>query len=346
MATDVLPKLFQKIASFDVNMRHGSVLAIGEIVLALKPIEANEPGKYFTPYLIENVSNLVASFQKKDQFKGLSGEMMYQSSCELIRNCSKANIPITEHCIQSWQTIIDDCIVKNSAPIRNAAIGALKELATVHYVHDGRITANHQILQRYIRGAKEDLWEFVRMGYVSAIGALPTFILKLDLLSLYSTLIFCALTPIDRRTIMTNNELADMVDNATEANWSEARRDSVKALSNVVETFGFEKTQWLDVVELDKVVNCYLVALQEYTIDNRGDIGAWVREAAMVALSKLIVACPAQMMKSEWVHALTTGLLQQAVEKIDRTRALAGKLFCRVIQWWDCLQYYLVHSYE
>lgn len=30
--------------------------------------------------------------------------------------------------------------------------------------------------------------------------------------------------------------------------------------------------------------NCYLLALKEYTIDSRGDIGAWVREAAMIGL--------------------------------------------------------------
>lgn len=30
--------------------------------------------------------------------------------------------------------------------------------------------------------------------------------------------------------------------------------------------------------------DCYLLALKEYTIDSRGDIGAWVREAAMNGL--------------------------------------------------------------
>lgn len=31
----------------------------------------------------------------------------------------------------------------------------------------------------------------------------------------------------------------------------------------------------------NKIINCYLKAMDEYTLDNRGDIGAWVREAAM-----------------------------------------------------------------
>lgn len=61
--------------------------------------------------------------------------------------------------------------------------------------------------------------------------------------------------------------------------WAESRRDSVKAISKVVATFGFEDAGCLEV--LDDVFVCLLRALLEYTVDDRGDIGAWVREAAM-----------------------------------------------------------------
>lgn len=336
VSSEILPKLFQKTTSLDVNMRHGCVLAIGEIVLSLKNIEDSikQPGIYITIDLVEMLSGLIDKFQKKDQFKGLSGEMMYQCSCDFIRNCSIANVPVTTNCIQTWQSVIDESIIKNSIPIRGAAIAAIREVAIAHYERDERMATNQDILQRYVQGAKEDLWEFARMGYVSAIGALPAFMLTPNLKQVMSTLIICALTPIDRKTLLNNDELADMIDSAAETNWSEARRDSVKALSNVLETLGFEQNEWLHIIGLDKVVNCFLIALQEYTIDNRGDIGAWVREAAMVALFKLIVACPNEHLKPEWIHAATNGFLQQAVEKIDRTRALAGKLFCRVVQWY------------
>lgn len=35
---------------------------------------------------------------------------------------------------------------------------------------------------------------------------------------------------------------------------------------------------------MPNLYNCYLLALKEYTIDSRGDIGAWVREAATIGL--------------------------------------------------------------
>jgi hypothetical protein len=35
---------------------------------------------------------------------------------------------------------------------------------------------------------------------------------------------------------------------------------------------------------LDHIYGCFLEGLTEYTMDTRGDIGAWVREAAMTGL--------------------------------------------------------------
>jgi Tubulin folding cofactor D C terminal len=88
--------------------------------------------------------------------------------------------------------------------------------------------------------------------------------------------------------------------------------------------FGSEK-------HLADVTACFLSALKEYTLDNRGDIGAWVRETAMNALYLLLTSCPPGLLDPDTVHQTMTGLAQQAVEKIDRTRGLAGKLFCNLV---------------
>jgi len=44
----------------------------------------------------------------------------------------------------------------------------------------------------------------------------------------------------------------------------------------------FFSDKWQSLVP--DLYDCYLLALKEYTIDSRGDIGAWVREAAMIGL--------------------------------------------------------------
>lgn len=109
----------------------------------------------------------------------------------------------------------------------------------------------------------------------------------------------------------------------------------MKALANVILTIGFTQISEMILKEdekaIDTIFRSLFLALNEYTIDNRGDIGAWVREASMNALYKLTVTMPQELLDEAKVHSVVCGLLQQAVEKIDRTRALAGKLFCKII---------------
>lgn len=233
----------------------------------------------------------------------------------------------------SWQTLIDTCLTKNSTSLRECAITALRELCPTYYNKQVRAEENRKILENYLTGSKEDLWEFVRMGYVSAIGVLPKVMVVSSLHDVFITLMAHSLAPRDRIQFFIDEPQTE--ENQTVNNWSEARRESVKALSNVVQTVGFEDLANLTCMGsctiLEHCFQCFLKALQEYTIDNRGDIGAWVREAAMNALYRMITTCPHHFLRSEIVHAILCGFLQQAVEKIDRTRALAGKLFCKTI---------------
>lgn len=233
--------------------------------------------------------------------------------------------------LDSWQLVIDTSLTKNSVTIRDAAVTAVPELCKTYYADPSSIDKNTQLLEKYLLASKEESWEFVRMGYVSAIGVLPEFILKLKTKEVFFTLITHSLTPADRQLFLHENVQGGNI----VANWAESRKESVKALANVVLLIGFNEIADLVLFEdgkaLDTIFQCLFLALNEYTIDNRGDIGAWVREASMNALYKLTVAMPHEYLDEKKVHAVVNGLLQQAVEKIDRTRALAGKLFCKII---------------
>lgn len=85
---------------------------------------------------------------------------------------------------------------------------------------------------------------------------------------------------------------------------------------------------------LTKIYDSFLNGLKEYTLDNRGDIGAWVREASMSGLetlTSLLKIKKPQFLTIVLVTKIISGIGQQAVEKIDRTRALAGRIFYNLI---------------
>lgn len=96
MVASVLPKLFEKTNTIDLNSRHGSVLAIGEIMNALAIIAKSKNNRIedlITNELRECVKSLVPQFRERHYFRGLGGELMRQACSDFIKNCSLASMP-------------------------------------------------------------------------------------------------------------------------------------------------------------------------------------------------------------------------------------------------------------
>lgn len=70
VANQILPSLFEKSNSIDVNLRHGSVLAIGEITLALSQLDG--PVDCLSDDILNLLNGLVLKYLSRDQFKGIS----------------------------------------------------------------------------------------------------------------------------------------------------------------------------------------------------------------------------------------------------------------------------------
>lgn len=92
-----------------------------------------------------------------------------------------------------------------------------------------------------------------------------------------------------------------------------------------------------------RVATALLVGLDDYATDNRGDVGSWVREAAMTGLESLLLKLARiQAVRSDTSHIFPPllaervfpALLKQAVEKIDRVRERSGQIFHRLL-WSD-----------
>ena len=65
--------------------------------------------------------------------------------------------------------------------------------------------------------------------------------------------------------------------------WAETRREAVKALGSIVCT----ALPWLNQELVPHVFDCFMIALEDYTVDERG---AWVREAVMSGIECLSLA--------------------------------------------------------
>lgn len=92
----VLPELFNKSKSIDLNCRHGSVLSIGEVLYALSEVAKSKNMKvedYIGSSLIETTANLIPFFKERLYFRGMGGELMKQACSDFIQKCSLAQLP-------------------------------------------------------------------------------------------------------------------------------------------------------------------------------------------------------------------------------------------------------------
>lgn len=89
------------------------------------------------------------------------------------------------------------------------------------------------------------------------------------------------------------------------------------------------------------------LCLTDYSTDQRGDVGSWVRIATMdfvnyllPHLSKLDTEMNTQPYL-EMAHTvkLISFILKQGVERIDKVRSIAGKVLCKLILESNELQY-------
>ncbi|XP_065073427.1 tubulin-specific chaperone D [Ochlerotatus camptorhynchus] len=310
----VLPKLFDLTETTDLNARHGATLAIGEIILSLKRLadqQQLEGETFLSKQVVERGGQLVIKFRQRGQFKGMSGTYMKHGCASYIKNCSDAELPLLAEQIESWQLLLDESIIDEKNTTRELAVCAFSSFCSTYYRSEDPAKLA-MLIDNYLKDMRDTQIEHKSQGIAAALGALPKFMLLLKMKPILET--------IDNKTVLP--ELY-----AVGYNHSEMRRDCIKGLANIVHTVGFED----DVLDLDKVYNIYLRALEEYAIDNRGDIGSWVREAGVNALFQFLTSCPAELLKPEQVRRAMVAIAKQSVERIDKIRAVAGKIFVSLV---------------
>ncbi|KAL1505707.1 hypothetical protein ABEB36_005211 [Hypothenemus hampei] len=310
MIEKVLITLFDKTESIDLNCRHGSVIAIGHIIYALSKLNIN---KELLEVHINKVKDLIPKFRHHLYFRGLGGELMKQACSDFIEKCSLAKLRFDDDAIISeWLSLLNECLSYEVASVRLAAVNALSALFKEYYTSPDKVTVNENIVKSYVSDLLMEIKQPSRMGNALALGSLPKFILLKNINYIINALISaCKIT-------------------VTTEKWAESRRDCVKALTLIISTLSNELGKELDENHITQIYNTFFEGLKDYTQDKRGDIGAWVRESCVSGLHVLSLSLTQRYPKildSALMNKILSSIAQQAVEKIDRTRALSGKVF-------------------
>ncbi|CAA0813577.1 Tubulin-folding cofactor D [Striga hermonthica] len=340
-ANVILEKLAPCTLSSDLCMRHGAVLATGEMVLAL----------HMHNYILSTdkqkvVAGIVPAIEKARLYRGKGGEIMRSAVSRFIECISQAQVSLTDKTRRSLLDTLNENLKHPNSQIQNAAVGALKHYIPTYLVSMEKKGVN-DILSRYLEQLT-DPNVAARRGSALAIGVLPFEFLANDWKSVLTKLCFSC----------------GIEDNPDDRD-AEARVNAVKGLVSVCETLT-EADQFSVLIShkdgrslfnfIRNEVMCSLFkALDDYSTDNRGDVGSWIREAAMDGLERCTyILCKEDSINQASVHEpektdgphsdqigsyfdaslaneLVGGLVKQAVEKMDKIRESAGTILQRIL---------------
>uniref|UniRef100_A0A8C3QS62 Tubulin-specific chaperone D n=1 Tax=Cyanoderma ruficeps TaxID=181631 RepID=A0A8C3QS62_9PASS len=325
MANVVLPRLLPLSVGSDLHTRHGAILACAEITHALCKL-AQENNRSVTYYFSEkSLEGLKQIHQEVCR-----GELMRPAVCTLIEKLSLSKMPFRgDPIIGGWQWLINDSLrhltlVSSGARqhIKESAVSALAALCNEFYINErgeADPALQDELVTQYV-SELQNSEEMIRCGFSRALGALPRFLLKGRLQQV--------LEGLKKVTVISPEDVS----------FAESRRDALIAIAKVCQTVGVKgdgsQQEYVCRENVDQIYATLLTGVTDYTTDSRGDVGGWVREAAMTSLMEvtlLLVQKEAELIHANVCKQIMCWLAQQSAEKIDKFRAHAGSVFLTLL---------------
>ena len=354
-STVALPKLLRMSVDMDLPKRHGATLGVAQLLLSKSVIEYLRNENANNIDTLRNAWNIVSEIEAKRLYRGKGGEIMRGAVCNVIEILGRvATLPSSstspsEFFKPSKQLIVQLCESATSESlrhpkkeIREAAAKALVSIASSSAL---RVDGNESIVEatlakqylvtdrlRIVQQTMDESSSFSRRGSAYALGIVPDVFINSS----------------NWRAILTSLLEATVPEDNPEMRDAETRVDAVIASQNILckitakysaSSACGEKDDAISISDLkdaaDMCLEAFLKGVEDYSVDKRGDVGSWVREASMRAFSE-VLRCFQTISKcsddsdgvvvDEYETKCTTilgVLLKQCGEKIDRTRTVA-----------------------
>ncbi|XP_065859361.1 tubulin-folding cofactor D isoform X2 [Euphorbia lathyris] len=338
-ASFVLEKLIPSTLSSDLCTRHGATLAVGEVVLALNRCDYS-----LAIDREKDIVGIVPAIEKARLYRGKGGEIMRSAVSRFIECISLCRLRLTEKIKRSLLDTLNENLRHPNSQIQNAAIKALEHFVQAYFINS-KSGNTFGMTSKYLEQLT-DKNVAVRRGSALALGVLP-----------------CECLAERWKDVLLKLCSACEIEENPEDRDAEARVTAVRGLISVCRTL----TQERECSAEDRISLCHLIkeevmsslfkALDDYSVDNRGDVGSWVREAAMEGLEACtnILCFMDSIGKSNTVESslemsedpenvqllllfdsnLATHVIEviikQAVEKMDKIRETAAKVLQRIL---------------
>ncbi len=310
-----LPLLIRECSSRIVEQRHGALVALARILPELVTQYGTDT-HWLDSQTREEIASIIPNLVASGVMKGLGAEVMRGALCRLIWSIAHVEIPLSGPQLDCFYAVCRENLSHPSEDVQKDAADALSRVLDV-YIKGGDESSSLKtsvIVDDFIQDLHPSLQYGARRGAALAFGKFPGW-----LIAQYPSIFEAIVTSLH---IEDTSAVADV----------ESRVYAIQALPHILESMRetcADKRQLLD-----KTFDSLLVALDDYSSDNRGDIGSWVREAAANSCVDILgVYYEGDMFSHSVVGKLSLcKIVRLSLERIGRVRQSAGKCLKRSLQ--------------
>lgn len=342
-----LPFLLPLVTNADIFIRHGAILGIAEIALAVsRTVDPVTHAVTALPAATQDeVRNVVVMAEKARAYTGRGGEMVRVAMCRLIEAQCLAGHAISRKAALRLLQTLDDCLKHPNDSIQASAVAALKAL-TAHALSEPEPAVLDRLTKTYITKLSDEN-PAVRRGSALALGALPRSLLVggADGSTLDAVLkaLLKAVQPerqaykrdaeTRRNACMAIGDVSVTVGIGSRRSLHVSDLTVTEAQRNASSTTvaGSASLPGLDSTQLCAVVDGLVLATKDYAVDNRGDVGSWVRKAALESMERILASLAAVRAVSQRVQSAVGALSSAGASEDSRSSSLLSLLPCTAL---------------
>ncbi|KAJ7505351.1 TBCD protein [Mycena galericulata] len=303
----VITRAARLLESPDSTDLHGALLALTEVSAAYN--ESNVAADERERRVREAFACL--ALIPESVLLGPRSELVTGAACSLLAcTITRAEIDLQkDSAVPNWRKLLDYGLKHRSEPVQEAAAEAL---GAVSRLVDCAVVVNRLI--REMKGGSFAMQQ--NLGRVLGVVDYDAF----------STCLPDALRC-----------LLECVGRTPAAKLSvEGRRNCYAAIPQILLTVVRRLAQHMSAETFNSLLDAMLYGLEDYTIDERGDVGSWIRIACLRGLTAFCeilllhaTTLPAfvDYFPATKYHDIVGGVLKQGVERLDNVRQDAGECF-------------------
>lgn len=309
LAPPCIQRLARLLSSVDVASVHGAVAALTEIADAYKSFDHKGDGTRREIFaLITRTPESLVIAPRNEQVLGAICSLIAASiTREEVELQDRSSVP-------NWRKLVDHGLRHRSSDVQEAAAAAMASVSS--------LTDSSSAVKRFIKEFKHSLPLLQQsLGYL--LGVLDYSAYQHSL----PEVVECLLDSVS-------------VESATRMTNVEARRNCFQAIPKIIIRVAHNLAQHFSVEVVRALFDALDSGLDDYTTDERGDVGSWIRIACIQGLASMIgdlfhvsASLPhfADFLPAQRYHHVVGRILRQGVERLDNVRQIAGESFLRIL---------------